>query len=239
MIYPPETAAQQFQREMEHAAEFGRSADESWHVRKSGARLWGSGVLTAVRDSKGELTGFVKVMRDETARKQAENERADSLEREKAARLEAENATRLKDQFLAMLSHELRTPIASILVWAKMLRENKCDAEEQKEGLEVIGRSAEAQTQLLDDLLDTSRIASGKVRLERTDTNFLDVVRLAIDAVMPVAKAKGVEIKTDLTNRRRHHRRRPRPLAAGCGQPSQQRGEVHARRRADRCDVND
>jgi PAS domain S-box-containing protein len=134
MIYPPETGAQQAQREMEHAAQYGRAADESWHVRKSGSRLWGSGVLTAVRGDAGELTGFVKVMRDETARKQAENERADSLEREKAARLEAENAIRLKDQFLAMLSHELRTPIATILVWARMLRENRCDPQEQKEG---------------------------------------------------------------------------------------------------------
>jgi two-component system CheB/CheR fusion protein len=198
MIYPPETATQQFQREMEHAAQYGRAADESWHVRKSGSRLWGSGVLTAVRDEAGELTGFVKVMRDETARKQAETERADSLEREKAARLEAENATRLKDQFLAMLSHELRTPIASILVWAKMLREKRCDPEEQEEGLEVIERSAEAQTQLLDDLLDTSRIASGKVRLDRTDTNMVEVVRQALDGVALLAKKKGVLIKTDL-----------------------------------------
>ncbi len=198
IIFPPETGAQQFQREMEHAAQYGRAADESWRVRKSGARLWGSGVLTAVRDERGELTGFVKVMRDETARKQAENERADSLEREKAARLEAENATRLKDQFLAMLSHELRTPIASILVWAKMLREKRCDPAEQEEGLEVIERSAEAQTQLLDDLLDTSRIASGKVRLERSETDVLDVVKLALEGVALLAKKKGVVIKADL-----------------------------------------
>jgi signal transduction histidine kinase/ActR/RegA family two-component response regulator len=198
MIFPPETGVQQLQREMEQAAQYGRAADEGWRVRKSGARLWGSGVLTAVRDERGELTGFVKVMRDETARKQAESERAESLEREKAARLEAENATRLKDQFLATLSHELRTPIASILVWARMISEGKCDAEEQKEGIQVIERSAEAQTQLLDDLLDTSRIASGKVRLERTETNFVDVVRLAIDGAEPLARTKDVTIKADL-----------------------------------------
>jgi two-component system CheB/CheR fusion protein len=198
MIFPPETGVHQFQREMEHAAQYGRAANEGWRVRKSGSRLWGSGVLTAVRDAHGELTGFVKIMRDETARKQAENERADSLEREKAARLEAENATRLKDQFLAMLSHELRTPIASILVWARMLREQKCDPAEHEEGLEVIERSAEAQTQLLDDLLDTSRIASGKVRLEHVETDLLDVVKLALDGVAPLAKTKGVVIKADL-----------------------------------------
>ncbi|HJQ79587.1 MAG TPA: chemotaxis protein CheB [Lacipirellulaceae bacterium] len=198
MIYPPEGGPEQARRELEHAAQYGRAADETWHVRKSGARLWGSGVLTAVRDANGELTGFVKIMRDDTARKQAEIERADSLDREKAARLEAENATRLKDQFLAMLSHELRTPIASILVWARMLRENRCDADEQKEGIEVIERSAEAQTQLLDDLLDTSRIASGKVRLERSETNFRDVVQLAIEGAAPLAKKKGVAINAEL-----------------------------------------
>ncbi|HEX2477266.1 MAG TPA: chemotaxis protein CheB, partial [Lacipirellulaceae bacterium] len=113
IIFPPETGAEQARREMEQAARFGRAADESWRVRKSGTRLWGSGVLSAVRDAEGELTGFVKVMRDETARKQAETERAELLQRERLAREEAENATRLKDQFLAMLSHELRTPIAS------------------------------------------------------------------------------------------------------------------------------
>jgi two-component system, chemotaxis family, CheB/CheR fusion protein len=198
MIYPPEAGAQQMQREMDNAAQYGRAADESWHVRKSGSRFWGSGVLTAVRDDSGHLTGFVKVLRDETARKQAETDRTELLEREKAARLEAENAIRLKDQFLAMLSHELRTPISSILVWARMLRENRCDQSEFAEGLEVIERSAQAQVQLLDDLLDTSRIATGKVRLDRTDTDVREVVQQAVEAVLPMAKAKGVKIKTDL-----------------------------------------
>jgi PAS domain S-box-containing protein len=198
IIYPPETGTAQMQREMQQAADYGRAADESWHVRKSGARLWGSGVLTAVRDQNGELTGFVKVMRDETARKHAEAERAILLEREKSARLEAENATRIKDQFLAMLSHELRTPISTILVWARLLRQTPPAQDELTEGLEVIERSAEAQTQLLDDLLDTSRIASGKIRLERDDTDLVAVVRLAVDSVTPLAKSKGVEVKSQL-----------------------------------------
>jgi PAS domain S-box-containing protein len=198
MIFSPESAQEQSTHEMERAAEFGRAADEGWHVRKSGARFWGSGVLTAVRDEAGELTGFVKVLRDETARKQAETERAELLKREQSARAEAENATRLKDQFLAMLSHELRTPISSILVWARMLRENLCEPSEREEGLEVIERSAEAQKQLLDDLLDVSRIASGKTRLERTETNLTDLVRLAIDSHLPTAKAKNVTLKTEL-----------------------------------------
>jgi two-component system CheB/CheR fusion protein len=198
IIYPPDSGQAQFQQETERAAEFGRAADECWHVRKSGTRFWGSGVLTAVRNEEGELTGFVKVLRDDTARKQAETERSELLAREQAARLEAENATRVKDQFLAMLSHELRTPISTILVWARMLTQNKCTPEEHDEGLAVIERSANAQVQLLDDLLDTSRIASGKIRLQRTNTDLETVVKLAVEGAMPLAKAKDIEIHTAL-----------------------------------------
>jgi two-component system CheB/CheR fusion protein len=198
IIYPPADAAADLSRRMHQAAEFGRGANESWYVRKAGSRFWGSGVMTAVHGAGGKVTGYVKVLRDETARKQAEAERAELLEREKAARQEAENATRSKDQFLAMLSHELRTPIASILLWARMLREKSCDEAERDEGLQVIERGAEAQKQLLDDLLDVSRIAAGKVRLEREETNMLEVVKLAIESARPVAKAKEVRLKSEL-----------------------------------------
>jgi two-component system CheB/CheR fusion protein len=198
MIFPPETGNSQWQQETETAAETGRAAAEGWRVRKSGARFWGSGVLTAVRDTQGQLTGFVKVLRDETARKQAESERAELLESEKAARQEAENATRIKDQFLATLSHELRTPLSSVLVWAKMLRQKLCDPAEHEEGLEVIERSAEAQKQLLDDLLDTSRIAAGKVRLERTEADVEKIVRAAVDDFMPLAKEKNIKLTSEL-----------------------------------------
>jgi CheY-like chemotaxis protein len=146
MIFPPETGATQFQHEMDRTAEFGRATDETWHVRKAGSRFWGNGVLTAVRDAQGELTGFVKVLRDDTARKQAETDRAGLLKSEKLAHEEAENATKLKDQFLATLSHELRTPLSAVLVWAKMLRQNLCEPHEREEGLAVIEHSAEALT---------------------------------------------------------------------------------------------
>jgi two-component system CheB/CheR fusion protein len=198
IIFPPETGKSQAQQEMERAAEFGRAADEGWHVRKSGARFWGSGVLTAIHDDSGIVTGFVKVLRDDTARKQAEADRAAALENEQSARREAENATRLKDQFLATLSHELRTPLSSVLVWAKMLRQNLLTPGEQEEGLEVIERSAEAQKELLDDLLDTSRIAAGKVRLDRTDSDLRDIVKVAIDDVMPQAKDKNIKLGSRL-----------------------------------------
>jgi PAS domain S-box-containing protein len=198
MIFPPETAPSQWHEEMCRAAEFGRAADEGWRVRKSGARFWGSGVLTAVRDPNGELTGFVKILRDETIRKRAETDRLELLDSERHARALAENATRLKDQFMATLSHELRTPLSSILVWAKMLRQNLCDPSEREEGLAVIERSAETQKQLLDDLLDTSRIAAGKVRLNRADTDLHDTVKSVVDEIAPRARESGIQIKADL-----------------------------------------
>jgi two-component system CheB/CheR fusion protein len=198
MIYPTETGSTQFQREMDRAAEFGRAADETWYVRKAGSRFWGSGVLTAVRNAEGELTGFAKVLRDDTARKQAENDRVKLLETERMAREVAENATKLKDHFLATLSHELRTPLSAVLVWAKMLRQNLCEPEEREEGLAVIERSAEAQKKLLDDLLDTSRIAAGKVRLERSDADLRAIVQSAVDEITPQAKEKAVRVKSHL-----------------------------------------
>jgi signal transduction histidine kinase/ActR/RegA family two-component response regulator len=154
-------------------------------------------VLHSVDGLRHRLVG---ICLDITERKRAETDRAQLLERERAARATAENATRLKDQFLAMLSHELRTPISTILVWARMLLASKYDPKEQIEGLKVIAKSAEAQTQLLDDLLDTSRIASGKVRLELTETDMLEVVKLAVDATTPLAKSKGVDLRPHLPN---------------------------------------
>lgn len=99
------------------------------------------------------------VFEDVTARKQAEAESARLLELERAARKEAENASLLRDQFLATVSHELRTPLAAILGWVQMLRTDTLPAEKRERALETIERNARAQAQLIEDLLDVSRIA--------------------------------------------------------------------------------
>ena len=123
----------------------------------------------------------------------------EELEREEAARREAEAANLAKDQFLAVLSHELRTPLNAILGWAQLLAARTDVAPEQAvRGLEVIERNARAQTQLIDDLLDISRIVAGKLRLELTRVRLGEVVEAAIAAMSPAAEAKNITVERDL-----------------------------------------
>lgn len=186
------------QMEMDHALKEGRAEDERWHVRKNGSRFWGSGVMTAMRDEGGRRIGFSKILRDETERKRMEDERARLLVREQAARETAEEATRLKDEFLAVVSHELRTPLAAILLWTKLLRAGMLDERSRGEAAGVIEQSAHAQRALVEDLLDVSRILSGRMRLNAAPSDVAAVVRAAIDAVQPMADAKSLRIVAEL-----------------------------------------
>jgi PAS domain S-box-containing protein len=116
---------------------------------------------------------------------------------ERNARAQAEEANRLKDQFLATVSHELRTPLNAILGWARMLTSGRIDEPTSKHALEVIERNARIQAQLIDDLLDVSRIISGKLRLNISPIEPLNIARLALDAVRPAAEAKEIELHTN------------------------------------------
>jgi signal transduction histidine kinase/ActR/RegA family two-component response regulator len=123
------------------------------------------------------------------------------LAREQKAREEAETANRLKDEFLATLSHELRTPLNAVLGWAVTLRTAELDAATRTRALEAIERNARAQSQLIEDLLDISRIVTGKLRLDVRLVEPLVVVEAALDAVRPAAKTKHVELAADLDPR--------------------------------------
>ncbi|HEY1053379.1 MAG TPA: PAS domain S-box protein [Prosthecobacter sp.] len=117
------------------------------------------------------------------------------------ARLSAEEATRqsrMKDEFLATLSHELRTPLQSILGWTQLLLSEECDAEEVKQGIEVIDRNANAQTRIIEDLLDMSRILSGKVRLDVQRVELADLIKAAVESVRPAAQGKNIKLQTVL-----------------------------------------
>ncbi len=121
-------------------------------------------------------------------------ENARLFEHESQARAAAEEGNRLKDEFLATLSHELRTPLTSILGWAHLLRTGRLDEAAAVRAIEIIERNARAQTQLIDDLLDVSRIITGKLRLNARPTDFAPIINAAIDSARPAAEAKAIQL---------------------------------------------
>jgi signal transduction histidine kinase len=129
------------------------------------------------------------------------NDLAELVAKEQAARREAESANQSKDDFLATVSHELRTPLSAILGWSHMLKAQQLPPDRMRHGIDVIERNARAQRQLIEDLLDVSRIAANRLRLAREAVRLADVVEAALDAVRPQAAAKGVEVETILADR--------------------------------------
>jgi len=182
---------------------------ETIRVRKDGQRLEISLTISPMRDSNGRIFGAAKIAHDITARRHAERqlqnremelaklaaERELFLESERAARSTAERLSHMKDEFLATLSHELRTPINAIQGWATLLRERKNSPADHARGLETIERNARIQAQIVNDLLDMSRIISGKVQLEVQPLYLHEVINNSIDAVSQSAVAKNIRIQ--------------------------------------------
>src|SRR4028119_835708 len=160
--------------------------------------IWVRHNARAIRDETGEILYYEGAIEDITQRKQAEEERTQLLAREQAARAEAEAANRLKDEFLATLSHELRTPLNAILGWASLLRIGQLDEVSTATALETVERNANSQVQLINDLLDVSRIANGQLRLNVQSIELEQIIEAAIDAVRPAAEASGIELRTAL-----------------------------------------
>jgi PAS domain S-box-containing protein len=192
------------ERDLRLAREAGSVEDQGWRVRKDGSLFWADTVLTAVLDEAGELRGYAKVTRDITERKNAE-EAQRALSEQRAARLQseerqrlAEEAARAKDEFIAMVSHELRTPLTSILGWARMLRMGNLDPATIAEALDALERSAQTQVHLVEDLLDTARITSGKLRLEKRPLDLRSVIHAAFADVAPTAEAKRIRLVGEL-----------------------------------------
>jgi signal transduction histidine kinase len=139
--------------------------------------------------------GSVLIVADVTARREAERERAALLERERAARHEAEKANRLKDDFLATLSHELRTPLNAIVGWATILKTQPADPALGARAVTVIERNARIQRQLIEDILDVSRVVSGKLRLVVAPVDLCAVIESALESVRPSAQAKQIALE--------------------------------------------
>ncbi len=149
-----------------------------------------------MRNDAGQPLCFVSIKRDITERKRAEEAANELYKRERAARAEAEKANRLKDEFLATLSHELRTPLNAVIGWSRMLGSGRLDQEDAKHALEVIERNAWAQKQIIEDILDVSRVITGKLQLNLGPVDLVAVVDAALDAMRPAMEAKEIKIET-------------------------------------------
>ena len=203
VFYPQEAVDSGWpEHELQVATESGRFVDTGWRVRKDGSTFWANVTITAMRDAVGRLLGFAKLTRDMTQSQRAvaiemeHQQREEILDSERSARMAAQRATRVKDEFLATLSHELRTPLSAILGWTQiLLKGHATSAADQRRAMEVIDRNARAQVQLIDDLLDLSRIMSGKLRLDLQQVSMLDIVQAAVDSAAPAAAAKDIRLR--------------------------------------------
>lgn len=164
---------------------------ETVRQRKDGTFIDISLTVSPVRDSTGKIVGASKVARDITDRKRLIEAEHAQLVRERSFQTEA---NRIKDQFLATLSHELRTPLNAIVGWSEMLLGGNLTDQETALGLRTIDRNARAQVQLVDDLLDVSRIVSGKMRLQLIPVDLVEVAKAAMDVVRPAATAKKIKL---------------------------------------------
>ncbi len=156
-------------------------------------------LLNAVKIiAAGDTNRILLSIEDITARKQFETERSHLLAQEQLARQSAETANRVKDEFLSNLSHELRNPLTAIIGWAQLLRAHQLEQTKIDRGLEVIYRSAKAQSQLIEDMLDLSRISSGKLQIDSQRLDLVSVVNTAIESVQLAADAKSIQIDASL-----------------------------------------
>ncbi|MGE0132781.1 MAG: PAS domain S-box protein [Blastocatellales bacterium] len=189
----------------EQMARFMRGEDlpyetEKRYVRKDGRVVWVHVSASVVRDAAGKFRYTAGVIEDITERKWAEAELEQLLAEEQQARETAEVATRAKDEFLALVSHELRTPLTAILGYARITRSNPHDAAQVARNCEIIERSAKTQQQLIEDLLDTARIISGKLKLEVAPTDLRLVLEDAVAVTRTAAEAKRIDLVARLND---------------------------------------
>ncbi|MGK3999905.1 PAS domain-containing protein [Sorangium sp. So ce1024] len=174
-------------------------------IRADGALRWVHDRGRIVHDAERSTSLLTGALVDITGLKQLEEERAELLRREQQAlaqsekdRLRAEDANRMKDEFLATVSHELRTPLTAILGWARLIKEKELGPERVKQGMAAIERNAQAQAQIVDDILTVSRIITGKLRLHTVAVDLAAVIEAAVDTLAPTARAKQIEIRVEL-----------------------------------------
>lgn len=195
-IYPDDQdiVIKQTSAALDHADEI----DITFRVLHPQGLRWFNAVGQIFRNPDGQAVRMTGITLDVTERKQIELEREKLLRREQQAREQAEQANRVKDEFLAILSHELRTPLNPILGWAKLLQTSKFSEEKIHRALATIERNAKLQVQLIDDLLDISRILRGKLSLNLEPVSLVSVIGAALETVRLSAETKDIELEADL-----------------------------------------
>src|SRR5262249_19308996 len=197
-ILPPELADE----EHEIVKRIGRGERidhfETKRRRRDGTDIDVSLTISPIRDSGGAIIGASNITREITERKILERRTAQALEETRKARRQAEVASRMKDEFLATISHELRTPLTAIMGWVRMLRSGILSQERVEQALEVIDRNVRSQAQLIEDLLDISRITMGKIRLDVRPVHPATVINAAVDSLRFAAEARNIRIQSVL-----------------------------------------
>ncbi|GHC84487.1 hypothetical protein GCM10007320_28950 [Pseudorhodoferax aquiterrae] len=201
----PDQAAGAPQREVEVALRDGRALDDRLYRRQDGSSFWASAVLMPMHGPSGKVVGFVKVMRDQSASRRAQEEiersqaeMAAALQEKEAARAALEAADSAKGHFLAVLSHELRNPLASISGAAKLLLSAQAEPATRQRAAGIVDRQSLVVKSLLDDLLDVSRLQLGRLGLRREPVLLEDVVRSALETARPAIDAGGHQLTVEL-----------------------------------------
>ncbi|USX18718.1 PAS domain S-box protein [Oxalobacteraceae bacterium OTU3REALA1] len=197
IFVPEDRAAGAAADEQRRAREEGRAEDERWHLRKDGSRFYCSGVLTPLRGNGGELTGYAKIGRDLTGRQEAEKSRAEQLSRERNRSTQAQRDNAQKDQFLAIMSHELKHPLNLIHMHADvLLRLPTVRAEPAAhKAVSAIRSSTISQAKIINDLLDLSRVSTGKMELDRRDLDFRALVANIVEVTGGTPNAPRVVVR--------------------------------------------
>jgi two-component system CheB/CheR fusion protein len=186
-----------FQEELRRAQQDGRAEDDRWHLRKDGALIFCSGITSPLTEDG--LHGYVKICRDMTGSKWMQDHQSARLEWEKRERVRAEEATRLRDEFFAVLSHELKQPLNLIHLTAEMLSRQPETATLPAivRGTDTIKRMVDSQAKIIDDLMDLSRLHTGKLTLARTQVNFSEAVARMVNLLMSEARQKKISLSLE------------------------------------------
>jgi two-component system CheB/CheR fusion protein len=205
IFMPEDRAAGAPEQEAQTALREGRAGDDRFHMRKDGSLFWASGAMMLMRDASGRPVGFVKILRDQTPARAAQQALESSqtelmqalLENEKARRA-LQDADEAKDRFLAVLSHELRNPLASIDSAASLLLTPGVRAADRESASQVVRRQARAMKSLMNDLLDVSRLTFGRLELHRQQVLLGPIIEASLETTRPLLDAAGHKLKIDV-----------------------------------------